>query len=132
MIGTPDLEPRTTIEDVRVVVVDDHADARDAIKRLLELDGYNVRTACDAEEATTVIDEHQPLCVILDLGLPGMGGAELAARLRTLHGTGTVIVVLTGSTRPEELAAAESAGVDHVLHKPLDIALLRRLLPRIN
>jgi len=121
-----------TKEDVRVVVVDDHADTRDAVQLLLELDGYNVRTAGDAAEAIAVVDEHQPLCVILDLGLPDVGGVELAGRLRTLHGTGTVIVVLTGSTRPEELEAAELAGADHVLHKPLDVASLRRLLPRVN
>jgi DNA-binding response OmpR family regulator len=119
-------------EDVRVVVVDDHADTCEAVRKLLELDGYNVRTASNGREAMAVIAEHRPICVILDLGLPDAAGVDLARRLRTLHGTGTVIIVLTGSTRPEDQAAAESAGADYVLHKPLDVAQLRKMLPRIE
>lgn len=118
-------------DDVRVVVVDDHVDTRDTVKQLLDLDGYNVRVARDAREALVVIAEHKPLCVLLDLGLPDLPGAELAQRLRALHGSGTVIIVLTGSTRPEDQAAAEAAGADFVLHKPLDVAVLRKMLPPI-
>jgi CheY-like chemotaxis protein len=119
-------------DDVRVVVVDDHADTRDVVKHLLELDGYHVRTASNAAEAIAVIAAYQPLCVLLDLGLPDVTGVELAQRLRGLHGTGIVIIVLTGSSRQEEIAAAEAAGADYVLRKPLDIALLRKMLPRIE
>jgi CheY-like chemotaxis protein len=119
-------------DDVRVVVVDDHIDTRDTVKQLLELDGYNVRVAGDAHEALVVVAEHHPLCVILDLGLPDIPGAELAQRLRALHGSGTVIIVLTGSTRAEDQEAAEAAGADFVLTKPLDVAVLRKMLPRIE
>lgn len=118
-------------EDVRVVVVDDHADTCAAVKKLLELDGYNVRTAGTAREALAVIAEHRPVCVILDLGLPDAAGVDLARRLRSRDGTGTVIIVLTGSSRPDDQAAAEAAGADYVLHKPLDVAMLGKMLPPI-
>jgi DNA-binding response OmpR family regulator len=124
-------EASRTAEDVRVVVVDDEADFRDTIKTLLELDGYNVRTAADAEEALRVIDAHQPVCVILDLGLPGIDGIELTAQLRSRHDAGTVVIVVTGSTEPEDHAAVEIAGADFILTKPLDVASLTRMLPRI-
>jgi DNA-binding response OmpR family regulator len=119
-------------DDVRAVIVEDHADTRDMVMRLLELDGYNVRGASDACEALAVIAAHQPVCVILDLNLPDGCGIELARQLRAIYGTGTVIIVLTGSSRPEDQDAVELAGADYVLHKPLNAALLRRMLPRIE
>jgi len=118
-------------DDVRVVVVEDHDDTRTALQLLLENDGYHVRTARDGYEAIAVIEEYQPLCVLLDLDMPHLSGVELADHVRRRYGTGTVLIVLTGSSRLEQLAAAESAGVDYVLHKPLDVAMLSRMLPRI-
>jgi CheY-like chemotaxis protein len=82
-----------------VVIVDDHTDSRDGVKQLLELDGYNVRAS------------------------------ELARQLPARYGAETVLVVLTGSTKPEEIAPAEMTGADYILRKPLDIALLGRMLP---
>jgi CheY-like chemotaxis protein len=121
-----------TQDDVRVVVVDDDSDTRESMQALLEVVGYDVRTAGDAEEAMAVVAAHQPLCVILDLGLPEVTGAELTGQLRSLYGSELVIIVLTGSTRPEDQEAAELAGVDYVLHKPLDVARLERLLPPLK
>ena len=119
-------------DEVRVVVVDDEPDVRDMMKELLELDGYRVRTASDADDAMAAIAEFGPLCVILDLELPTVGGVELARRIRSLYGTGIVLIVLTGSSRPVDHHAAEAAGVDYVLEKPLDVELLRRMLPPID
>jgi len=120
-----------TAEDVRVVVVDDDVDTCDALKILLELDGYNVRTALDAEQAMAAVEAHRPVCVLLDLGLPGIDGIELARRIRATYGGDLVLVALTGWTGDDDRDAAEAAGVDYVMHKPLDVERLRLVLPPV-
>ncbi len=119
-------------DEVRVVVVDDEPDMRDMMKELLELDGYRVRTAPDAGSAMIAIAESNPVCVILDLKLPKIDGVELARRIRALYGTCIVLIMLTGSSLTVDHQAAEVAGVDYVLEKPLDVDLLRRMLPPID
>lgn len=119
-------------EDVRVVVVDDDPDAAESLKDLLVLDGYNVFTAADAAEALKLVAEQQPLCVLLDIGLPGMDGNDLARALRAQHGADLVVVAVTGRSGEDDRLEAERAGVDYVLVKPLDPRLLRKMLPRID
>ena len=119
-------------EVVKLLIVEDDDDVRDALKQLLELDGYSVRTAASAEEATNIVRTHEPLCVILDLCLPGLSGIDLAARLRADFGTDLVMIVLTGSLDVDEHQAAEAAGVDYVLRKPLDVDLFRRIVPPLH
>jgi CheY-like chemotaxis protein len=119
-------------DEVHVVVVDDDADSRDVVQALLELDGYAVTTAPDAEAALRAVAEHKPLCVILDLHMPRVDGVELARRLRQAHGANLVLIVLTASASATDHRDAEIAGVDYVMQKPLDVALLRRMLPRIE
>jgi two-component system CheB/CheR fusion protein len=127
------IEPRTALtEDVPVVIVEDDPDACQALKALVELDGYRVHTAASAEQAKEVIAEHSPLCVILDLGLPGASGIDLAHSLRSTQGNSLVVIAVTGSVAPEDLHAAEEAGVDYLLHKPLDIDRFRRILQPLH
>ena len=115
-----------------ILVVDDDADVRDSLRVLLELDGHHAVTASCAEEAIGAIVAHQPVCVILDLLMPGVGGADLAKRIRREIGSDIVLLALTGSVRESDQDAAERSGVDYVLHKPLDVGRLRRMLPRVN
>ncbi len=119
-------------EEVKVVVVDDDEDAAVSLAELLEMDGYQVRTAFSAAEAITLVESFEPLCVLLDLGLPGMDGCELAKALRARHGTTLVLVAVTGWTREEDRSRAEMAGVDYILSKPVTAAGVRRLLPPID
>ena len=126
---TPNTAP---VEDVPVVIVEDDPDARDALKALVELDGYRVHTAASAEQAKAIIAEHQPLCVILDLGLPGASGIDLAQSLRSTLGNTLVVIAVTGSVALEDQLAAEAAGVDYLLHKPLDIDRFRRILQPLH
>jgi CheY-like chemotaxis protein len=107
-----------------ILVVDDDCDVRDSLKALLELDGHQTVTASCAQEAIAAIAAHQPICVILDLLMPGVGGAELARRIRAENGSDMV--------RESDQEAAERSGVDYVLHKPLDVSRLRRILPRVT
>jgi CheY-like chemotaxis protein len=113
-----------------ILVVDDDADSRDSLKMLLEMDGHLALTAASAEEALSAISAHQPVCVILDLLMPKVDGAELARRIRLAHGNGIVLLVLTGSVRESDQESAERSGVDYVFHKPLEVERLRRVLPR--
>ena len=119
-------------EDVPVVIVEDDPDAREALKALVELDGYRVHTAASAEQAKAIIAEHAPLCVILDLGLPGASAIDLAQSLRATLGSSLVVIAVTGSASAEDQIAAEAAGVDYLLHKPLDIDRFRRILQPLH
>src|SRR6218665_1031219 len=77
----------------RIVVVDDHPDVTETLAQLLEIDGYNVVTANDADSAMTVIERHRPHCVLLDVHMPGgSDGCDLSRRLRDTYGDDIVLV----------------------------------------
>jgi CheY-like chemotaxis protein len=114
------------------VIVDDEPDVVEGLKMLLELDGYDVFPATNAEMALLLVSHHSPVGVIMDLGMPGMDGLELARRLRTLYGNDLPLIALTGWSDQAELEKAELAGVDCVLLKPIDGETLRRLLPPVK
>lgn len=116
-------------EDARVIVVDDDIDSGQAVKDLLESMGYQAVVATNAEDGLKLIETYRPFCVVLDLGMPGVDGLELARRARAAQGSNTVLIALTGRTAPDQHAAAEEAGVDYVMVKPLDPAFFQRLLP---
>lgn len=122
----------TTPEDIRIVVVDDDVDAAEVLKDLLELDGYQVWVAHDASQALRLVAKHQPDGVLLDLGLPDMDGLEVAKRLRAQEGAKLVMVAVTGRGSEEDRMAADAAGIDYVLVKPLDTRLLVRIFPPVG
>jgi CheY-like chemotaxis protein len=64
--------------------------------------------------------------------MPEVGGAELAQRIRSTYGSGVVLIVLTGSVETSDQDEAEQAGVDIVLHKPVDMDRLRGIVPRVT
>jgi DNA-binding response OmpR family regulator len=120
-------------EEVRVVVVEDEADARDTLQAVLEANGYTVRTATSAEQAARTIESFRPICVVLDLGLPDKQiGLGLARQLHDQFGGELVIVVVTGHTGRADFEAAMDAGVDYVLTKPLDIAQLNAIVQPVT
>jgi DNA-binding response OmpR family regulator len=116
-------------EHVPVIVVDDNQDVREILGDWLSLDGYAVRLAATAREALALAEAEVPVCVLLDLGLPDIDGAELAKVLRHRHGPDLVLIAVTGRSEEEAQAAAENVGIDLVLTKPIGIEALRRLLP---
>ena len=128
------IEARTALggEQVPVVIVEDDPDACEALKALVELDGYRVHTAASAEQAKVAVAEHAPLCVILDLGLPGASGFDLVQSLRATQGHAVVLVALAGALAREDPRDAEAAGVDYLLHKPLDIERFRHILQPLH
>jgi CheY-like chemotaxis protein len=119
-------------DEVDVLVVDDDPDTRESLAMLLGDYGYRVRTAGDGPAALAAVEARPPMCVLLDLGLPGMSGIELARRIRADHEPNIVIISLTGWANTERQEQAESAGVDYVLAKPLDLKRFSQLLPPLT
>jgi len=114
---------------LRVLVVDDNRDAADSLAMMLELTGHEVRTAHDGEAALNEAARFTPDVVLLDIGMPGMNGYEVALRLReTPHGRRARIVALTGWGQEDDKRRAVDAGFDQHLTKPVDPASLSTVL----
>lgn len=105
----------------RVLLVDDNMDSTEPLSLLLQARGHETRVAIDGSEAMTVADEFNPHCVVLDLGLPGIDGYEVARRLRQRpYGAALTLVALTGWAGKEVRAKAAEAGFDYHLVKPVN------------
>jgi CheY-like chemotaxis protein len=114
---------RQRIDDVRVLVVDDDADARDVMQRLLGLHGARVTTAASAQEALDLIATFQPNILISDIGMPLEDGYDLIGRLRRLPpelGGLLPALALTAFARPEDGTRAVEAGYQLHLAKPVN------------
>ena len=103
-----------------IVLVEDQDDARETLKVLLSLEGHEVIAARDGEEGLAAILEHGPQVGLLDIGLPQMNGYDLAKEIRRRLGTAIKLVAMSGYGQPEDVRAAEAAGFDRHLTKPLD------------
>jgi|CXWL01.1.fsa_nt_gi two-component system CheB/CheR fusion protein len=116
----------------RILAVDDNRDSADSLALLLRLMGHSVVTVYDGAAALTVAARETPEVVILDLGLPGLGGIELAARLRGDLGLRhAALIALTGWGQEEDRRRTRDAGFDRHLVKPVDPEELRRLLDEL-
>ena len=118
-------EPSTPL---RVLVADDNRDAADSLQRILALYGHEVRVAYDGDSALRAGDDFRPRVAILDIGMPGTDGYEVARSLRTRHGKRVVLVALTGWGQEADRRRAAEAGFDHHLTKPVDPNALNSLL----
>lgn len=112
----------------RILVVDDNEDAIYTLSALLELDGHEVRTATSGPAALEVLREFKADVALLDIGLPGMSGYELARHLRSQpqHATLT-LVALTGWGQDEDRRQSQEAGFHHHFTKPVDLRKLQSL-----
>ena len=91
--------------------------------------GHETRTAFTGPDAIVAAAEFVPDVVLLDIGLPGMDGYEVARQLRAMPATaGTFLVAMTGYGRDEDRALTQEAGFDRHLVKPVDLDILRQLL----
>jgi len=113
----------------RILVVDDNVDTARGMARLLTLLGHDVKTAHDGSEAIGVARAHKPEVVLLDIGLPGMDGYEVAAKLRQ-DGCcqGAVFIAISGYGQDEDRRRSKEAGFDYHLVKPIDHNALLTLL----
>ncbi len=106
----------------RVLVVDDEPPIVRAVAANLRVRGYEVLTASSGEGALAAVETHQPDCVVLDLGLPGIDGLEVLRRLRTW--TQVPVVVLTAIDGERDKVTALDLGADDYVTKPFGVAEL--------
>ena len=127
---TPVTEPAASARSAaRILVVDDNLDTARGMARLLNLLGHDVKAAHDGSEAIDVARAHGPEFVLLDIGLPGMDGYEVAAQLRQ-DGCcrGAVFIAISGYGQDEDRRRSKEAGFDYHLVKPIDHDALLTLL----
>jgi CheY-like chemotaxis protein len=117
---------------LRVLVVDDNRDSADSLALWLELAGHEVRTAYSGPETLDVAEGFQPAVVLLDIGMPGMNGYDVARRLREQPATRTALLIaMTGWGQDEDRRRSQEAGFDQHLVKPVDPENLKNLLAGI-
>jgi len=115
----------------RILIADDNRDALETLKLLLEMDGHQIRTAPDGEAALALADQMVPEVMLLDLGMPGLSGFELAARVRGRPwGNHVTMIAITGWGQAEDRRRSLAAGFNHHLTKPIEFEALRVLLSR--
>lgn len=114
---------------LRLLLVDDSVDAVMAMSFLLEADGYDVRVAHEGRHALEVAAQFEPEIVLLDLGLPGMDGCQLAEEMRkracTAH---ALLIAVTGYGQPSDRQRSHEAGFDHHLVKPVSPEEIQRVI----
>lgn len=115
--------------DARVLVVDDTPDALDTMIELVSANGYEVRGASNGAQALRLVPEFEPHCVMFDVQMPGIDGLALARQLRAAHGSELVLIAVSGCSPDDEKVAATFDAVDYWFTKPIDIGLLRQVLP---
>jgi CheY-like chemotaxis protein len=114
---------------LRILVVDDNQDSACSMTLLLELQGHEVQVAHAGQVALRMAQESTPDVILLDIGMPGMNGYEVARHLRSQAAfADTLLVAVTGYGRASDVKQTESAGFDHHLVKPIDYDKLQSLL----
>ncbi|WP_299785907.1 response regulator [Ramlibacter sp.] len=113
----------------RILVVDDLAASAETLMTLLEMEGFEVRVANEGQEALDIAREFRPDVVLLDIGLPGMNGFEVALGLRSLpESQHALLIALTGYGEAESRSRSAQAGFDFHMVKPADVNALLAML----
>jgi len=113
----------------RILVVDDNQDAADGLGLLLEMMGAQARVVYGGAAALEVLARFRPEAMLVDIGMPGMDGYELARRVRARQPTGQpTLIAVTGWGGDEDRRRVREAGFDHHLVKPVGVAELETVL----
>ena len=131
---TPEMAPAVLRDrdGRRIVLIEDDENVRNALRRILELDGHRVEVACDGPEGVAVTLAVVPEVAFIDLGLPGFDGHEVARRIRAALGTVVCLVALTAHGREQDRRRSREAGLDAHLLKPVSSEDLTRVLRRAD
>jgi len=114
---------------LRILVVDDNVDAAKSMMALLQMSDHEVKIAYDGQSALLVATAWPPDVVLLDIGLPGLNGYEVAKRLRQDARLGqTMLIAVTGYGHESDRQRSRAAGFDHHMTKPCDFKELEKLI----
>jgi len=114
---------------LHILVVEDNEDGRESLRELLEIWGHEVSVAGSGPEGVEMAFSIRPEVALVDIGLPGMDGNEVARRIRSILGGNEIsLIAMTGYGQPEDRRRALQAGFDRYLVKPVDPAVLSQLL----
>jgi CheY-like chemotaxis protein len=117
----------------RVLIVDDNEDAANSLAMILKLGGHETLSVYTAADALTRAVAFKPDVVLLDIGLPGMDGYEVAQQMRELPGLRDVrLIAVTGYGRSEDRMRAREAGFDDHLVKPVEFGALEQTLAGVR
>jgi len=129
----PEPEVAFSSRGLRVLVVEDNVDAAESLAALLRLWGHEVRMVHDGLAALDAAREQHPEVVLLDIGLPGLDGYQVAKRLREDSSMdGALLVAMTGYGQPEDRRRSREAGIHHHFVKPVEPFVLRTLLSNLG
>jgi two-component system, chemotaxis family, CheB/CheR fusion protein len=118
---------------LRVLVVDDNADVAETLGMLLSHWGHDVKSAADGPTAIETAAAQHPDVVLLDIGLPGMSGYEVAEQIRANPAlSDTILVAMTGYGQAEDKRRSRQAGITLHLVKPVEPPLLQKLLSSLG
>lgn len=118
----------------RVLVIEDNTDARESLVAVLAADGHEVHEAVDGEQGIVMAESTRPDVVLVDIGLPGLDGYQVAQRLRERRpalGVQWRVIALTGYGQPEDVLRAKAAGFDAHLVKPVSPPALNEVMQRV-
>jgi CheY-like chemotaxis protein len=110
----------------RILIVEDHPTMREAMRLVLEREGFDIGEASDGDQALAAVRDDVPDLVLLDMSIPGTAGPEVLAAVKSDPATSEVRVIVVTATGEEGRAAAMAGGADHYFTKPFSpIALLQ-------
>jgi two-component system, OmpR family, response regulator len=117
---------------LRIVVADDDPDTVRTLRLLLEQEGHDVKTATDGPAAFYAVRDFGADVLLLDIGMPGMSGFEVAQKLRERYGSAKpMLIAITGRDSAADKSFARSTGFDHHLAKPYEPRQLLALIERL-
>ena len=117
----------------RILVVDDNAIGRESLADVLRLAGHEVSEAADGPAALGLARDFRPRIVLVDIGLPGMDGFDVAVRLRNMPEIpDAILIALTGFAHPDIAARAGTVGFNHHVVKPVHPKDLESLFPPVS
>ncbi len=136
-IASPISRNAARVRKRRILIADDNLDAAESLAMLLQMDDHDVRVVNDGRSALAVFAEFQPEVVLLDIGMPGLNGYEVARSVRQGSlGRAVTLVAITGWGQDRDKAHALAAGFNHHFTKPIDpdriVDILRSIDQRSN
>jgi CheY-like chemotaxis protein len=129
--ATADVPPARSVRMRRVLIVEDNAEGREMLRTVLELAGHEIAEAADGAAAIEAAQSSPPDVAIIDIGLPGIDGYEVARQVRGMGRSNTTLIALTGYGQPEDRRRSADAGFHAHITKPVDPTELVGLIEQL-